>query len=93
MAGNPTDIFLDWDEVVRFATVAAVVWSAAWFIFRQQILLKDLIYKKFEEIKNDLLDKIEYHERHDDVRFDNMRKEFIDMRVILAKHYKNGNGK
>jgi hypothetical protein len=80
-----SDTLLGWDEVLRFGTVATVVWSAAWFIFTQQIKIKDLIYVKFEELKNLFSDKLDYHERHDDQRFDNITKDIMTLRISQAK--------
>lgn len=94
-----SDSVVGWDELVRFGTVASVVASATWFLFRQQLSIKETLYNKFDELKNIFLDKLEYHERHDDVRFENVRKDLLEIRLQQArygsrssKYMENGNG-
>lgn len=82
-----------WSEIIRLGTVAGVVWSASWFLFRQNITTRSLIYDKFNEVKSVLLDKLEYHERHDDTRFDNLRKDLIAIRLQQAAMTGKVNGK
>lgn len=83
---------LGWDEVLRFGTVAALVWSAAWFLFRGQQFTQELIYKKVDEIKGNFSEKIDYHERHDDDRFDNIEKQIISIRLQQAANTGRING-
>ena len=86
--GGASDVGI-WPDLVRLGTVAGVVWTAAWFLFRQQNSLRDLVYAKFDEVKNVVLDKLEYHERHDDQRFDNVRKDLQLVQISLAKTGRN----
>jgi hypothetical protein len=79
--GDPS---IGWEDVVRFATVAGITWSAAFFLFRQQSSIKELVYNKVEELKRIFSDKLEYHERHDDMRFDNVRKDLQLLQIKIA---------
>lgn len=63
-------------------TILTAVWSLAWWLARQFSLVKDAI-----------LEKLEYHERHDDVRFDAITKDLWEIRVRNASvdNLKRGN--
>lgn len=78
-----------YEELVRYGGAFLAAWSAAWFLFRQQSALKSLIYTKFDEVKNVFIDKLEYHERHDDQRFDNVRKDLQAIQLQVAINSKN----
>lgn len=54
-------------------TILTAVWSLAWWLARQFSLVKDAI-----------LEKLEYHERHDDIRFDALTKDLWEIRVRNA---------
>lgn len=54
-------------------TILTAVWSLAWWLARQFALVKDAI-----------LEKLEYHERHDDIRFDALTKDLWEIRVRNA---------
>ena len=77
-----------WTEAVRIATVAVVGWTAAWFVVRQQ----NIIYKKIEEIRDVILGKLEYHERHDDTRFDVVQKNIYQLGLRMAANTGKFNG-
>lgn len=83
-----------WGDLVQLGSIAGVVWSAAWFLSRQANAIKELVYIKFSELKNDITDKLEYHERHDDERFEAILKDLWQIRVSNAARTGrvNGNG-
>ena len=54
------------------------------WINRQFNSLKDLVYSKHEELKTFIMEKLEYHEHHDDVRFDNVQKDLIAIKLRNA---------
>jgi DNA-directed RNA polymerase delta subunit len=37
-------------------------------------------------MKENIIEKLEYHERHDDTRFDNLGRDVWGLRVLYAKH-------
>lgn len=54
-------------------TILTAVWSLAWWLARQ-----------FAAVKDAILEKLEYHERHDDIRFDALTKDLWEIRVRNA---------
>ncbi len=65
-------------------TIVGSIWFFALWINKQLWSIKDLIYVKIEDLKRDLSDKLEYHERHDDERFGQLRNDIWDIRVRNA---------
>lgn len=61
-------------------TIAGSVWSLAWWLsghfnsVRKEIIL----------LGKELIEKLEYHERHDDTRFSQIRDDITDIRVRNA---------
>jgi len=56
------------------------VWGLAWWMQKQFSSAKVLVYQKSEEI----IKKLEYHEEHDDKRFQEIRDDIWLMRVRNA---------
>lgn len=56
------------------------VWSLAWWFARQFSRVEKIIY----ETKDAILDKLEYHEKHDDNRFAEVRKDIWEIRLRNA---------
>lgn len=62
----------------------AIVFTFSWQVFSkvkdELSKTKEMIFKKLEEVTEKIMNKLEYHERHDDQRFhdiaDNMNKRF-----------------
>jgi hypothetical protein len=73
-----------------FATLATIVaWiagaitfvgSMVWWLASQFRSTRDLIYK----MKDEILEKLEYHEKHDDTRFQDIRNDIWAIRVRNA---------
>lgn len=57
------------------------VWSLAWWFARQFTRVENIIY----ETKDAILDKLEYHEKHDDSRFAEVRKDIWEIRIRNAR--------
>lgn len=71
-----------WDWVHPAVAVMSIlgalltsVWYIAWFISKQLSGLKDLFFVKIEAMQGVILSKLEYHERHDDSRFAEIRSD------------------
>jgi hypothetical protein len=62
----------------------AYMLGATMWLSRQFFSLKSLIYEQTEQTKQIILDKLEYHERHDDERFQNIVKDIWQIRVRNA---------
>lgn len=81
-----------WTDVSLLGTGVLSTWTIAWFLSSKINGTNSLVYRKFDELKNAFLEKLEYHERHDDQRFDNIRKDIWQMRVINAARSGKVNG-
>lgn len=64
----------DWIPI--FSTVLALLaatigssWTLATYIAKQFALVKSTIFDKLDKTEGSIIDKLEYHERHDDQRF------------------------
>lgn len=64
---------MDWNLIIAVlagaGTVLGAVWGLAIWLSKQFSAIRDLVYSRTEQIKNVILNKLEYHERHDDQRF------------------------
>lgn len=63
-----------------FLSIFAAVWSLAWWLNGHFTNIRKDVYSLGKEI----LDKLEYHERHDDSRFSQIRDDIWDIRVRNA---------
>lgn len=62
---------MDWIELVGIITsLVVVIITANW---RQYLSIRNLI----DEMKAEVLTKLEYHEQHDDTRFNQIAERFI----------------
>lgn len=64
--------------------MVASVWYMAWFLSRQLSEMKSLFYSQIDILKKAILDKIEYHEQHDDKRFSQITDELWAIKVRNA---------
>lgn len=64
---------MDWNlflgVVIAVASLIAVLISSALWLSRQFTGVRSLVYEKTEQLKEFIIEKIEYHEKHDDRRF------------------------
>lgn len=67
-----------------FLTVFGAVWSLAWWLSGKFSAVINLIYTTAEKTRAVLLDKLEYHERHDDDRFSQIREDLSEVRIRNA---------
>lgn len=72
-----------------YYTVASVatVLSGVWFMSKRLNDLKSLIYQRTEQLKDIFEKKLEYHEQHDDRRFEQIRNDLWEIRVANAARY------
>jgi hypothetical protein len=66
--------------VAWIAGAATFIGSMVWWLASQFRVTRDLIFQS----KEDILKKLEYHERHDDDRFQNVRNDIWDIRLRNA---------
>lgn len=64
--------------------VGGTVWALAWWLSGQFSEVRALVYQQMSSVKTNILDKLEYHEKHDDARFADLRNDLWDIRVRNA---------
>jgi hypothetical protein len=65
-------------------TVASLAWAASQYFARQFNSTRQLIDNKIEKLELNVLNKLEYHEKHDDQRFSALYNDVWDIRVRNA---------
>lgn len=60
--------------------IAGSVWSMAWWLSGNFNALR----KDFMALGKEIIEKLEYHEKHDDVRFNNINNEIWEMKLRNA---------
>lgn len=64
---------MDWNLflgiVIALGTFIGVIVTSVLWLSRQFSTVRALVYDKTEQLKEFIIDKIEYHEKHDDRRF------------------------
>jgi len=70
---------MDWNLVtgiiVALAAFIGVVFTSALWLSKQFSAVRNLVYDKTEQLKEFIIEKIEYHEKHDDQRFSQLNKD------------------
>lgn len=78
----------DWSLILSFivflASIIGVVWGHSLWLQKQFNSLKDLIYSKVGNLEDNLLSKLEYHEKHDDKHFLDLYNRLWEMRLRNA---------
>lgn len=64
--------------------VGGTVWALAWWLSGQFSQIRSFVYEQISRVERNILSKLEYHEKHDDTRFDSLGKEIWDVKVRLA---------
>ncbi len=64
--------------------VGGTVWALAWWLSGQFSEIRAFVYQQMSRVEVNILDKLEYHEKHDDSRFEDMNKELWDVKIRLA---------
>lgn len=65
-------------------SVATLAWGASQYFARQFNSTRQLIDNKIEKLELNILNKLEYHEKHDDQRFANLANDVWDIRIRNA---------
>lgn len=79
----------DWTAIVGLAigmTVGCIggVWSLAWWLSGKFSELRSLVYTEGQKTRVDLTTKLEYHEKHDDSRFQQLTNELWAIKMRNA---------
>lgn len=81
-------------DVVMISVATAVfvggsVWGLAWWLSGQFSTLRQLVYESVNKTESAILAKLEYHEKHDDNRFDEIKRDIWEIRVKQASNTSN----
>lgn len=76
-----------------FLTIFAAVWSLAWWLSGKFSSVQEYLQSRIEEVEKNILNKLEYHERHDDTRFSGIHNDIWELRIHNAAqdNYKKQN--
>ncbi len=69
--------------------VGGTVWGLAWWLSGQFSSLRHLMYELVNSTEKTILSKLEYHEKHDDSRFDDVKRDIWEMKLRSAANAKN----
>lgn len=65
-------------------TIGVAIFTAEWIIVswinKQFAALRSSFYTELKQMGKDIIEKLEYHERHDDKRFEQVDKKFEQVR-------------
>lgn len=73
-----------WAYLGFIVTIVGSVWSLAWWLSGQFSHIRSNMYSAIKEVEKTILEKLEYHERHDDTRFSQIRDDIWNIRVLNA---------
>lgn len=75
-------------ELITFAgitlAIGTSVWSFAWWLSNKLNSIMATLESKIDKVAGIILDKLEYHERHDDARFNNLGDSINALRIRNA---------
>lgn len=75
---------IDWSSVGIALTILSAVASLTWWLSGQFSTIRSLIYERLGVVERTILEKLEYHEKHDDMRFNGIQNDIWDIRVRNA---------
>ena len=75
--------------VTVILAVAGIVWTFAWWLSNKFNSMMATFYNKIDSVGAVILDKLEYHEKHDDKRFQQVSNDIWDIRVRNAARDKS----
>lgn len=76
---NPVSNF-----IMLIFTVVGAVSSLAWWLAVQFNKMRDYFSAQLRACKEEIINKLEYHERHDDTRFAAIRSDVMEIRLRNA---------
>lgn len=65
-------------------TLALSLVTATWLLLNKIVDVANKLYQKIDETQRLLIEKIEYHEKHDDARFNGINNDLWAIRVRNA---------
>lgn len=81
-------------ESVQYAVATAIfvggsVWGLAWWLSGQFSGIRSLVYEQINKTADVIIEKLEYHEKHDDSRFEDMKKDIWEIKLRQAGGFKS----
>jgi hypothetical protein len=81
-------------DIVMISVATAIfvggsVWGLAWWLSGQFSHLRQLVYESINKTEAAILSKLEYHERHDDTRFDDVKRDIWEIKLRQASNTSN----
>ena len=64
--------------------IGLTIWRFAVWLQTQFTDIKDMVHKRLSELESKVINKIEYHEKHDDHRFAEIHNEIWQLKVLDA---------
>lgn len=74
----------DWATIGIIFTIVSAVASLTWWLSGQFNSVRHIVFERIGLVEKTILDKLEYHEKHDDSRFAGIRNDLWDIRVRNA---------
>lgn len=81
-------------DVVMISVATAIfvggsVWGLAWWLSGQFSSLRQLVYESIHKTETAILAKLEYHEKHDDARFEDVKRDIWEVKLRQANNTAN----
>lgn len=79
---------MDWTAILAVSTVIAVilsVFASQWRLTNFITTKIDAVLERVDRFKEELLDKLQYHERHDNKRFEDIRNNLFAIQLAAAR--------
>ncbi len=70
--------------IALFLTIFGAIWSLAWWLSGQFTKIRNLIYEQIKGLESHFLNKLEYHEKHDDQRFAAISNDLWEIKMANA---------
>lgn len=64
--------------------IGTTVWSLAWWLSGQFSSIRSLLFEQIEKAQANIVSKLEYHEKHDDSRFDDLKRDIWEVKLRAA---------
>lgn len=71
-------------SVATAVFVGGSVWGLAWWLSGQFSLIRQLVYEQSSKTADAIVNKLEYHEKHDDARFDDIKRDIWEIKIRQA---------
>lgn len=73
-----------WLAPAVILTVVGAVWTLAWWLSKKFDDVRKLVQTRHEQLEAFIMTKLEYHEKHDDTRFNQLNEQIWEIRLRNA---------